>query len=103
MDMESEEWATDAGSGARDGNAAAVSHLDDGGMQITGRQKGVDVVKELRDICLEHETSSPVENPRLNCIPSNSVRNDQERYLWALERKEEGKGQSTWCLEEERA
>ena len=41
------------------------SHLGDDGMQITGRQKGVDVVKELRDICLEHETSTPVENLRI--------------------------------------
>mmetsp|Transcript_23648 Transcript_23648/g.33192 ORF Transcript_23648/g.33192 Transcript_23648/m.33192 type:complete len:791 (-) Transcript_23648:646-3018(-) len=49
---------------------------DDGGMDfsgsgmsstnaqapIIGRQKGVDVVKELKAICDEHETSSPVEN-----------------------------------------
>ena len=41
------------------------SHLDDEGMLIAGRQKGVDVIKELRDICLEHETSSPVENLRI--------------------------------------
>ena len=40
-------------------------HLDEEGMQIAGRQKGVDVVKELRDICLEHETTSPVENLRI--------------------------------------
>lgn len=63
LDME-EDWANEAltGSGT---NAAASSHLDTDGMQITGRQKGVDVVRELRDICLEHETSSPVENLRI--------------------------------------
>ncbi|KAL7464036.1 hypothetical protein ACHAXS_004382, partial [Conticribra weissflogii] len=43
----------------------ASSHLDDDGMHVIGRQKGVDVVRELRDICLEHETSSPVENLRI--------------------------------------
>ncbi|KAL3782144.1 hypothetical protein ACHAWO_007504 [Cyclotella atomus] len=43
----------------------AATHLDEEGMEITGRQKGVDVVRELRDICLEHETSSPVENLRI--------------------------------------
>ncbi|KAL7547486.1 hypothetical protein ACHAWF_010776 [Thalassiosira exigua] len=47
------------------GAAAGVGNTDEGGMQITGRQKGVDVVAELRDICLEHETSSPVENLRI--------------------------------------
>mmetsp|Transcript_12603 Transcript_12603/g.19532 ORF Transcript_12603/g.19532 Transcript_12603/m.19532 type:complete len:802 (-) Transcript_12603:3-2408(-) len=43
--------------------------VDFGGMSsmnaqapIIGRQKGVDVVKELKAICDEHETSSPVEN-----------------------------------------
>lgn len=46
-------------------DSKATTHLDEEGMQITGRQKGVDVVKELRDICLEHETSSPVENLRI--------------------------------------
>ena len=45
--------------------SAGTTHLDDEGMLITGRQKGVDVVKELRDICLEHETSSPIENLRI--------------------------------------
>jgi translation initiation factor eIF-2B subunit epsilon len=61
-DMEmGDEWNDDD---ILDSNAA-VSHLDEEGMQITGRQKGVDVVKELRDICLEHETSSPVENLRI--------------------------------------
>jgi translation initiation factor eIF-2B subunit epsilon len=48
-------------------NAASGSAGDGGssGMQITGRQKGIDVVKELRDICLEHETTSPVDNLRI--------------------------------------
>ncbi|KAL7535373.1 hypothetical protein ACHAXR_011126 [Thalassiosira sp. AJA248-18] len=45
--------------------ATSSSHLDNDGMQIAGRQKGVDIVKELRDICLEHEMSSPVENLRI--------------------------------------
>jgi translation initiation factor eIF-2B subunit epsilon len=48
-------------------NAASGSAGDGGssGVQITGRQKGIDVVKELRDICLEHETTSPVDNLRI--------------------------------------
>jgi translation initiation factor eIF-2B subunit epsilon len=29
---------------------------------IVGRQKGVDVIKELKSICLEYELSSPIEN-----------------------------------------
>lgn len=33
-----------------------------GGLQTIGRQRGVDVVKELRLICLEHETTAPIEN-----------------------------------------
>mmetsp|Transcript_7957 Transcript_7957/g.12456 ORF Transcript_7957/g.12456 Transcript_7957/m.12456 type:complete len:772 (-) Transcript_7957:4161-6476(-) len=37
------------------------SHSQDG-FQTIGRQRGVDVVKELRLICLEHETSAPIEN-----------------------------------------
>lgn len=59
IDME-DEWNNDD---VLDNKATAG--LDDEGMHITGRQKGVDVVKELRDICLEHETSSPVENLRI--------------------------------------
>jgi translation initiation factor eIF-2B subunit epsilon len=65
MDMD-DHWADDTN--VIDNNNAganALSHLDEDGMQITGRQKGVDVVQELRDICLEHETSSPVENLRI--------------------------------------
>jgi len=30
--------------------------------QTLGRQRGVDVVKELKIICLEHETTAPIEN-----------------------------------------
>jgi translation initiation factor eIF-2B subunit epsilon len=30
--------------------------------EIVGRQKGVDVVKELKSICLEYEVTSPIEN-----------------------------------------
>ena len=33
-----------------------------GGGAIVGRQKGIDVVKELKIICLEHEETAPVEN-----------------------------------------
>ncbi|KAK1732435.1 translation initiation factor eIF-2B subunit epsilon [Skeletonema marinoi] len=62
MDMD-DQWADDIGDTNTDANT--FSHLDEDGMQITGRQKGVDVVQELRDICLEHETSSPVENLRI--------------------------------------
>jgi len=29
---------------------------------ITGRQRGVDVVKELKSLCLDHEKTSPIEN-----------------------------------------
>ncbi|KAL3799014.1 hypothetical protein HJC23_005153 [Cyclotella cryptica] len=63
MDMD-DEWDND---GIVDNytNNVAASHLDEEGMLITGRQKGVDVIKELRDICMEHETSSPVENLRI--------------------------------------
>jgi len=62
MDMDNQ-WDDDVGDTHADANTS--SHLDEDGMQITGRQKGVDVVQELRDICLEHETSSPVENLRI--------------------------------------
>ena len=62
MDM-GDQWADDIGDMHTDANT--FSHLDEDGMQIAGRQKGVDVVQELRDICLEHETSSPVENLRI--------------------------------------
>ena len=68
MDVEDDGWENDAGGAAVGGNMQSTtssSHLDDDGMQVVGRQKGVDVVKELRDICLEHETSHPVDNLRI--------------------------------------
>lgn len=68
MDMMEAEWTNSDASGAAINNMhtnISVGPLDDEGMQIAGRQKGVDVVKELRDICLEHETSSPIENLRI--------------------------------------
>lgn len=40
----------------------AATNTDEHGVLIAGRQRGVDVVKELKTICLEHEESSPVEN-----------------------------------------
>jgi translation initiation factor eIF-2B subunit epsilon len=69
MDMR-DEWMNDSGDASpADGRnmhtSASTSQFGDSGVQITGRQKGVDVVKELRDICLEHETSSPVKNLRI--------------------------------------
>ena len=39
-----------------------TTNVDEHGILIAGRQRGVDVVKELKTICLEHEESSPVEN-----------------------------------------
>jgi len=74
VDMMDDEWTADnvmgngAGIGGRNDETMRTTdhhHLDEEGMQIAGRQKGVDVVKELRDICLEHETTSPVENLRI--------------------------------------
>lgn len=38
------------------------SNITEEGAFITGRQRGVDVVKELTLICLEHDDSSPIEN-----------------------------------------
>mmetsp|Transcript_21620 Transcript_21620/g.30290 ORF Transcript_21620/g.30290 Transcript_21620/m.30290 type:complete len:842 (+) Transcript_21620:40-2565(+) len=35
---------------------------DHDGFLITGRQRGVDVVRELKTICLEHDLSNPIEN-----------------------------------------
>mmetsp|Transcript_15421 Transcript_15421/g.29081 ORF Transcript_15421/g.29081 Transcript_15421/m.29081 type:complete len:805 (-) Transcript_15421:48-2462(-) len=43
----------------------APSNINEDGTIITGRQAGVDVVKEMKMICLEHETSSPIENLRI--------------------------------------
>ena len=44
-----------------DSSNVMSSNLNDG-LMITGRQRGVDVIKELKGLCLEHETSSPIEN-----------------------------------------
>jgi len=38
------------------------NNLDQEGIMITGRSKGVDVVKELKAICMEHDSISPIEN-----------------------------------------
>ena len=38
------------------------SNMTGDGAFITGRQRGIDVVKELTQICLEHDDSSPIEN-----------------------------------------
>jgi len=40
----------------------ASTNVDEQGFLIAGRQRGVDVLKELKAICLEHEETSPVEN-----------------------------------------
>ncbi|EJK69460.1 hypothetical protein THAOC_09281 [Thalassiosira oceanica] len=59
-------WGEDGTSADHDHQARdASANLDGDGMIITGRQRGVDVVRELRDICLEHETSQPVELLRI--------------------------------------
>ena len=48
MDMR-DEWMNDSGEAAAGGRnihtSLSTSHVGDGGMQITGRQKGVNVVK----------------------------------------------------------
>lgn len=38
------------------------NNFDEDGLIIQGRSKGVDVVKVLKDICLEHDVNSPIEN-----------------------------------------
>ena len=55
------EFGDDMSFGVGGGSGMMSSNLDDG-LLITGRQRGVDVVKELKQLCLEHETSSPIEN-----------------------------------------
>jgi translation initiation factor eIF-2B subunit epsilon len=55
------EFGDDISFGVGGGSGMVSSNLDDG-LLITGRQRGVDVVKELKQLCLEHETSSPIEN-----------------------------------------
>jgi len=44
------------------GENLSSSNLTAEGSFITGRQRGIDVVKELTQICLEHDDSSPIEN-----------------------------------------
>ena len=60
-------WGDHGGSAADHDpyQGAAPANLDGDGMIIAGRQRGVDVVRELRDICLEHETSQPVDLLRI--------------------------------------
>jgi eIF4-gamma/eIF5/eIF2-epsilon. len=41
------------------------TNVNEDGSLIAGRQAGVDVVKEMKMICLEHETTSPIENLRI--------------------------------------
>jgi translation initiation factor eIF-2B subunit epsilon len=41
------------------------NNLDEDGFLITGRQAGVDVVKEMKLICLDHDVSSPIDNLRI--------------------------------------
>lgn len=55
------DFGDDMSFGVGGGSGMMSSNLDDG-LLITGRQRGVDVVKELKQLCLEHETSSPIEN-----------------------------------------
>jgi translation initiation factor eIF-2B subunit epsilon len=47
---------------SNDGENLSSSNLTAEGAFITGRQRGIDVVKELTQICLEHDDSSPIEN-----------------------------------------
>jgi len=41
---------------------ASTYNLDEDGLMITGRSRGMDVVKELKAMCMEHESTSPIEN-----------------------------------------
>ena len=58
-------WGDDGTAADHDQARDASANLDGDGMIIAGRQRGVDVVRELRDICLEHETSQPVDLLRI--------------------------------------
>ncbi|GFH48683.1 translation initiation factor eif-2bgamma [Chaetoceros tenuissimus] len=40
-------------------------NLDEDGTLITGRQEGVNVIEDLKNICLEHEVTTPIENLRI--------------------------------------
>lgn len=55
----------DASDNFDDGFGSTNQNLDEDGFLITGRQAGVDVIKELKLICLDHENSSPIENLRI--------------------------------------
>lgn len=48
--------------GMNSSRVTSSSNLASDAALITGRQRGVDVIKELKLICLEHDTSSPIEN-----------------------------------------
>ena len=70
--MKSQQEARDSMSDADEGQASILSGDDyDDNVEfgaptpsndVIGRQKGVDVVKELKAICLEYELSTPIEN-----------------------------------------
>jgi len=62
-----DEYGAGSGGTGSGGNTltATMVNVDEDGMPIMGRQAGIDVVKELKTICLDHETSSPVENLRI--------------------------------------
>jgi translation initiation factor eIF-2B subunit epsilon len=65
-DEEHEEDDDMDGSDRFDGGFGVSQHnLDEDGFLITGRQANVDVVKEMKLICLDHEVSSPIENLRI--------------------------------------
>jgi translation initiation factor eIF-2B subunit epsilon len=62
-------------SNKENGNSGGASDGGGSGVQIIGRQRGIDVVKELRDICLEHETSSPDDNLRIELNSFKFIQN----------------------------
>eukprot|EP00558_Chaetoceros_sp_UNC1202_P001822 CAMPEP_0197260116 /NCGR_PEP_ID=MMETSP1429-20130617/83869_1 /TAXON_ID=49237 /ORGANISM="Chaetoceros sp., Strain UNC1202" /LENGTH=206 /DNA_ID=CAMNT_0042724347 /DNA_START=638 /DNA_END=1258 /DNA_ORIENTATION=- len=41
------------------------NNLNEDGFLIAGRQAGVDVVKEMKSICMDHDITSPIENLRI--------------------------------------
>ena len=62
--MNDDDYDENANDGDHDNFSSVLSssNLTGDGVLITGRQRGVDVVKELTLICLEHDDSSPIEN-----------------------------------------
>jgi translation initiation factor eIF-2B subunit epsilon len=62
MDDEEFEENMDVGDRSNLSSVLSSSNLTGDGVLITGRQRGIDVVKELTSICLEHDDSSPIEN-----------------------------------------